>query len=878
MFNEKTYQEVLKEFNVDKNIGLSEVEVKNRKNEYGLNSLKEAKKKPLIWRFLMQFKDVLIIILLIAAIISVIVAPEEWIESLVILVVVLLNAILGVVQESKAEKSLDALKKLSSPSAKVLRSGNIYAVEASSLVPGDIIILEAGDFIPADARIIEQSKLQVDESALTGESVPVSKTIEATTNKNISLGDMKNMLFSSTFITYGRGIAVVVKTGMNTEIGKIASMLIDTKIEATPLQNKLTQIGKVIGIGAIFICIVVFLLGWLLNSEDILSSFKTSIALAVAAIPEGLSTVVTVVLAIGVEKMARQNAIVKRLPAVETLGCTSIVCSDKTGTLTQNKMTVLKTYVDEIKEANNSLNEEEKEMLTFFALCTDAEISFVNGLEKRTGDPTETALIEINNKYGLNNKKIKENFPRLQELSFDSERKMMTVIVRYNDKILSITKGAPDVIINRSKENFNKQQALEANQKMASEALRVLAVAIKYLENIPLEDEMNSETLENNLEFIGLVGMIDPSRPEVKEAIKVATGAGIRTIMITGDHIATASAIARELGILHNGELAITSEELHKMTDEELFKNIEKYSVYARVAPEDKVRIVNTWQAKGMVVSMTGDGVNDSPALKTADIGCAMGITGTDVAKEAAAMILVDDNFATIISAVREGRGIYDNIKKAVKYLLSSNIGEIVTILFASIISAVSSLSFGVPLLPMHLLWVNLITDSLPAFALGLEKPDDKVMKKAPRNKKESFFANKMGFTIIWQGLLIGLLTLTAYIIGHTINPNNYLGQTMAFLTLATLQLFHAFNIKSDHSVFTKQAFNNKYLILAFVLGLGLQLLIIYIPPFASIFKLEALPLDLLILCLGLSLVMVLVCEIVKIANKLRNKKKIKKS
>lgn len=872
MIYKKTSEEVLKELNVDYRGGLTDEEVLERQKKYGLNQLEGKKKTPFILRFLAQFKDILIIILLIAAVISIIVDPEEWVESLIILVVVMANAILGVTQESKAEKSLEALKKLSSPLAKVIRNKEVYQVEASSLVPGDIIVVEAGDYVPADARLIEQAKLQVDESALTGESVPVNKTVDKIEGENIPLGDRKNMLFSSTFTTYGRGIAVVTNTGMTTEIGKIATMLTETKVEATPLQIKLNQIGKVIGFVAIIICVVVFALEWLSGAEEILEAFKTSIALAVAAIPEGLSTVVTVVLAIGVEKMAKEKAIVKRLPAVETLGCTSIVCSDKTGTLTQNKMTVVKIYKDELKDPNDELTNEEKEMLTYFALCSDAKISFVDGIEKRVGDPTETALIEINNKFGLHNKDISTVFPRLEELSFDSDRKMMTVIIKYNGKILSITKGAPDIVVSNSKDNFDKEKVLETNNLMASSALRVLAVAIKELDSLPKENNITSEFLEKDLDFVGLVGMIDPARTEVKDAIKVATKAGIRTIMITGDHVVTASAIAKELGILRDGDLAITSKELSKISDEELYANIEKYSVYARVAPEDKVRIVNAWQSKGKVVSMTGDGINDSPALKTADIGCAMGITGTDVSKEAAAMILVDDNFATIITAVKEGRGIYSNIKKTVRYLLSSNIGEVVTIFFASIIAAIAGLSFGVPLLPMHLLWVNLITDSLPAFSLGLEKPDSDIMDNPPRDKNESFFSNKLGLSIAWQGLLIGLITLTAYIIGHSINSENYLGQTMAFLTLSTLQLFHAFNIKSKKSVFSKQTFNNKYLLGSLFIGIALQLIIIYVPALANIFKLEPLPLNLIGLCFLLSFVMVIVCEVIKLVNKLKNK------
>jgi Ca2+-transporting ATPase len=866
MLAKQKFEEVLKDLDVNPKTGLTDEEVSSRQEKYGLNELTAKKRVSLIIRFLNEFKDILIIILLIAAVVSVIVDPKEWIESVIILVVVLVNAILGVSQESKAEKSLEALKKLSSPMAKVIRNNKTYLVESSSLVPGDIIVVEAGDYIPADARIIEQSKLQIDESALTGESVAVNKTAVVINLEHISLGDQKNMMFSSTFTTYGRGIAVVTSTGMKTEIGKIANMLNETKVELTPLQVKLNQIGKLIGFIAIGICVVIFLMEWLSGIEGPLEAFKTSVALAVAAIPEGLSTVVTVVLAIGVEKMAKEKAIVKKLPAVETLGSTSIVCSDKTGTLTQNKMTVVKIYRESIKDLESDLESLDQEMLTYFALCSDAKISFVDGVEKRVGDPTETALIEANNKKGLINNNLNEEVKRLADLSFDSDRKMMSVVVNYQGRILSITKGAPDIIIKRSKNNVDKEKVLRVNEEMGSSALRVLGIGIRELKEVPAE--LESETLETDLQFIGLVGMIDPARKEVKEAIRIAKKAGIKTIMITGDHVVTAKAIAKQLGIIEKDDLAITSEELNKLSDQELFDNIEKYAVYARVAPEDKVRIVKTWQSKGKVVAMTGDGVNDSPALKTADIGCAMGITGTDVAKEAAAMILVDDNFATIITAVREGRGIYKNIKKTVQYLLSSNIGEVLTIFLASIISSFTSLALGVPLLPMHLLWVNLITDSLPAFALGLEATDDSVMDEAPRDKNESFFSHGMGSQIAFQGIAIGLLTLTAYIIGHSINPNTHLGQTMAFFTLSTVQLFHAFNIKSEKSVFSRHSFNNKYLILALLLGIGLQFVILYVPFFATIFKLVSLSFDQLMICLGLAFGIVIFSEIVKLFRK----------
>ena len=866
MYAKKTVEQVLLEFGVDPKLGLTKQEHAKRIDKYGKNALEEKKGKPFIIKFLNQFKDILIIILLIAAVVSVIIEPEDWIESVIILIVVLVNAILGVTQENKAEKSLEALMKLSSPMAKVIRDGITLQVESSSLVPGDIIVIEAGDYVPADARIIEQAKLQVDESALTGESVPVNKSVDVIAEGHSSLGDQHNMLFSSTFTTYGRGLAVVTSTGMSTEIGKIANILNETKQELTPLQVKLNQIGKVIGFLAIGICIVIFLIEWLSGMESPIDAFKTAVALAVAAIPEGLSTVVTVVLAIGVEKMAREKAIVKKLPAVETLGSTSIVCSDKTGTLTQNKMTVVEIYRKDNKKLNDDIDDSDREMLTYFALCSDAKITYSEGVEKRIGDPTETALIEARNKFGFDDEKIDELYPRLAELSFDSDRKMMTVVVRYNKKILSITKGAPDVLLKRTTGKIDKQKVLKANEEMATKALRVLGVAIRELDRVPTEAELDSDFLEKDLNFIGLVGMIDPAREEVADAIANAKKAGVRTIMITGDHVITAKAIAKQLGIIEGDQIAITSEELNQLSDEELYNNIEKYAVYARVAPEDKVRIVKAWQSKGKVVAMTGDGVNDAPALKTADIGCAMGITGTDVSKEAAAMILVDDNFSTIITAVKEGRGIYKNIQKTVRYLLSSNIGEVLTIFLASVIAAIFSIKWGVPLLPTHLLWINLITDSLPAFALGMEKTEEDVMEEKPRPKNESFFANGIGTSIIWQGIVIGLLTLASFIVGTVIN--SAASQTMAFLTLSSLQLFHAFNIKTEHSLFSRHTFNNKYLIFAFIIGMGLQFLIIYVAPLANIFKLVPLGLTELLIALGFALMMVVVMEVYKLFKK----------
>lgn len=861
--------ELLKKFNVDPASGLTSAAVEKHRAEYGLNELRAKKKKSLFIKFLEEFKDILIIILIIAAVISLILNPDDLIESIIIFLVVIINATLGVYQESKAEKSLEALQKLSSPLSKVIRNGQTISIESKDLVPGDIILVEAGDFIPADARILEVSNLKVDESSLTGESVPVEKIADEIM-KEVALGDKKNALFSSTFVTYGRAKAIVTETGMNTEIGKIAKMLDEQTEEKTPLQVKLDQIGKVIGFFAIAICIVVFLIEWLaIYPDDPLLAFKSSIALAVAAIPEGLSTVVVVVLAMGVEQMVSHNAIVKKLPAVETLGATEIVCSDKTGTLTQNKMTVVKLYKDKVKDIESHLTNDEKEMLSLFSLCTDASITMVDGKEVRIGDPTETALIDANNKYGMYPEE-KLNFERVADLPFDSDRKMMSVIVKYNGKLISITKGAVDIILDRSV-NADKETVLKVNEDMAKNALRVLGIGYKYLTEVP--NTLTSADLESNLTFMGLVGMIDPARDEVKESIRLAKAAGIRTIMITGDHIVTAKAIATELGILNEGEIAISSAELKNLTDEELSQNIEKYSVYARVAPEDKVRIVEAWQSKDKVVAMTGDGVNDSPALKKADIGCAMGITGTDVAKEAASMILVDDNFATIITAVKHGRGIYANIKKTVHYLLSSNIGEVITIFLASLITAflAGRTNFGIPLLPIHLLWINLITDTLPAFGLGLEEADDDVMNKKPREKNESFFANGLGKKIVSQGIIIGLITLAAYTIGILTTDNQLVASTMAFLTLSMIQLFHSFNLKSEHSIFTKQVFNNKFLLGSFIVGLVLQFTIIYIPSIASIFKVTALNLNQLLVSLGLAALIVVIIEIVKMVR--RNKK-----
>lgn len=863
MFRKKI-DDVVNELDSNVKSGLTLQEVNQRREKYGINALQEHKKETLLVKFLKEFADVLIIILLAAAVISLIVDPHEWVDALVIFIVVMLNAILGVVQEAKAEKSLEALKKMSSPECKVIRNGVTDKIPSSELVVGDIILIEAGDFIPADARLIDAVNLQVDESALTGESVPVNKITQEITSDATALGDRKNMVFSSTFVTSGRGKAIVTDIGMKTEIGKIAGMLGAQKAEPTPLQNKLTQVGKVIGIISLAICFCVFALDYFILQAELLDSFKLAVALAVAAIPEGLATVVTIVLAIGVSKMVKENAIVKKLPAVETLGSTSIVCSDKTGTLTQNKMTVLEVYDNDKLSLLSDLTSENHNLINYFAICCDAKIETVDGVEKRIGDPTETALIELNNKYGSDVSWAE----RVGEIPFDSDRKLMTVVIKKDDKFISITKGAPDVLLKRLNSDKGIDDIKLAINNMSERALRVLALGVKVFDKMPI---VNSD-LETDLEFVGLVGMIDPPRPEVMEAIKVAKRAGVRTIMITGDNIITATAIAKQLGIIDEGQRALSSDELDMMSDDELFNRIEEFSVYARVAPKDKVRIVEAWQSKCKVVAMTGDGVNDSPALKKADIGCAMGITGTDVSKEAADMILTDDNFTTIIKAVKQGRGIYANIRKCVKYLLSSNIGEVLVILLAEIIAAFGWVSgLTIPLASIHLLWINLVTDSLPAFGLGMEKPEDSVMLEKPRPKDENFFAQKLGLHIALEGIVVGCLTLASYVIG-VINYGHAVASTMAFVTLAFTQLFHSFNVKSDRSVIGKQTFNNKFLNLAFIVGALMQLAVVYIPGVNNVFQSVALSPQALGISIGCAFGIIIVMEIYKLIVKLIKK------
>ena len=865
---QKKLQELEKEFSSNLNVGLNDEQVVKNRDAYGVNALEEKKKTPMILKFLAEFKDPLIIILIIAAIVSIIIDPHEWVESLIIMIVVLVNAILGLYQENKAEKSLEALQKMSAATCKVYRNGSLQTIETKELVVGDIIYVEAGDSIPADARIIDCSNLKVEEAALTGESVPVNKHSDYIEEEDIPLGDRKNCLFSSTYVTNGKANAIVTAVGMSTEIGKIASMLSEQKEELTPLQHKLNKVGSSIGILCLIVCAVVFVMEMFTVNWDwskFADAFKIAVSLAVAAIPEGLATVVTIVLSIGVTKMSKQNAIVKKLPAVETLGSCNVICSDKTGTLTQNKMTVTKIYTDSIKEFEN-LTEYDKKMILYFAVCCDASIKTEHGKVVRIGDPTELALLDLNLAYGEDI----NNYRRLLDLPFDSERKLMTTVIKVDGKYVAITKGAPDRVINLSiDEAAEKEAALAANKEMASNALRVLALAIKEFDHMP-----TAEDLEYDMNLIGLVGMIDPARPEVKDSIKIATKAGIKTVMITGDHIVTACAIAKELGILKEGDRAITSQELDLLDDDYLAEHIHEFSVFARVAPKDKVRIVEAWQKRDAICAMTGDGVNDAPALKKAEIGCAMGITGTDVSKEAADMILTDDNFSTIVSAVKEGRGIYDNIRKCVKYLLSSNIGEVLTIFIASLLGVVGFLTGedATPLAAMHLLWINLITDSLPAFGIGMEEAEDTVMEQKPRPKNEGFFANGYIWKICVEGVIIGGVTLIAYLLGNKVFNNHMVGQTMAFLTLSSTQLFHAYNVKSHHSVLSPKSYKNKFMNFAFIVGFALQVAVIYIPGIQDLFEFAPLSIAQFGICIGLSLVMVVIQEIMKLVNRIRNK------
>lgn len=869
----KDVNEVEQQLGTDLKKGLSSDEVVKRQEKYGFNELKAAKKKTLLQRFLDQFKDFSIIVLIIAAIVSgaVGIANGEGVtDTIIIMIVVIVNAIIGVSQEAKAEKSLEALQKLTDHAAKVIRNENITVISAKELVPGDIVVLDTGDYIPADLRVIEAVNLKAQESSLTGESVPVEKNIEKIENNEVGIGDRVNMLFSSSLVTYGRGKGIVVETGMTTEVGKIAGMINDVEKQETPLQTKLNKLGKTLGIVALAICVFIFIVG-LIQGKEPIGMFMTAVSLAVAAIPEGLAAVSTIVLAIGVQKMVKKNAIVKRLPAVETLGSATVICSDKTGTLTQNKMTVKKIFWnDAIRDLDNigenEIDEELKKLVYANMLCNDTKISNEGEL---TGDPTETALVDMAFKLDFD-PSIYDRTPRIEEVPFDSERKLMTTVNKVDDDYVVYTKGGIDELLKRCNSyeiNNNVNNDLGAyinkirqeNEKMAKEALRVLGCAYKVIDHFPSKEEMKN--IENNLTFIGMVGMIDPPRQEAKVAVEKCKTAGIKTVMITGDHKITATAIARELGILENDDEAITGQDLENMTDEELEKSVRHYSVYARVSPEHKVRIVKAWQKNGEIVAMTGDGVNDSPALKTSDIGCAMGVVGTDVAKEAADVILTDDNFATIVSAVEEGRRIYDNILKVIQFLLSSNIGEIVVLFLATLLTPLFANWFGITdithleiLLPIHILWINLVTDSLPALALAFDPANSDIMTRKPAKPGKGIFTKAMTWRIIYQGIMIGLLTLAAYAIGlaTTNEPINGLtleqskievGQTMAFVTLDLSELVHVFNVRDNKkSIFKTKVFNNKKLVWAIIASAALMFVILLIEPLRNIFSIPILP------------------------------------
>lgn len=866
-YNQPT-EKILRQFSINEKSGLSMEQISELQAKYGPNKLKEKKKKSNMQRFFDQFKDVMILILIAAAVISFVIAcvegnPMEFFEPVLILLIVVLNAFMGMLQESKAEKALDALKSMSAPHARVLRDGEERMIDASELVPGDIIRLEAGDFIPADARLLHSVSLKSEESALTGESVPSEKDAQAIIDEKAALGDRNNMVFSGCSITYGTATAVVTATGMNTEMGKIANLLEGESDSQTPLQKKLAQLGKYLGILALAACAVIFIVG-LVNGIPVMEIFMTAVSLAVSAIPEGLPAIVTIVLSIGVQRMVKKNALIRRLPAVETLGSASVICSDKTGTLTQNRMTLVEAYVDGFATAEKittANSESVKTLLQYGTLCCDGSVVFHGTEEQHIGDPTETAIVLAAHKNGMPKDDLNKRYPRLAEIPFDSDRKLMTTVNRIDNKNIVIVKGAFDMMAPRCIAG-DMETARVVTEEMSADALRVLAIAYKEIDAIP--EKPTSEELENGLTLMGLVGMIDPPRPEAKMAVATCRKAGIKPVMITGDHVVTASAIARELGILQDGDQAITGAELDAMTDTELDNRVEDISVYARVSPENKIRIVKAWQRKGQVVSMTGDGVNDAPALKAADIGCAMGITGTDVAKGAADMTLTDDNFATIVDAVQEGRGIYANIKKVVGFLLGTNIGEVITVFTAML------LWHKTPLLSMQLLWINLVTDSLPAIALGMEAVESDVMDRKPKPKDEGIFAHGLGIRVVLQGLMFAVLTLVGFAVGENVTGSLAGGQTLAFMVLALSQVIQAYNMRSEHSLFKIGPFSNHKLNWACLVSLLLVALVLFTPVRIA-FGLVILPGKLYLLGLGLILIPVIVMELSKACGLIKN-------
>ena len=864
-------KEVEEQMQTNIEFGLNEKQVEDKQNKFGLNKLEEKKRESIVIKFIKQFNDFMIIILIIASIISAVVArlegSNDYFDSIIIIAIVVFNAIMGLVQEAKAEKSLEALKKMTAPTCRVKRNGKISTIKSEQIVPGDIVLLEAGNYVPADCRLISSSNLKIEESSLTGETVPVLKEANSILKEKTALGDMVNMAFSTTIVVNGHGEAIVTDIGMNTKVGKIAKMIITNEAPETPIQKKLEEVGKSLGIACLGICLLIFVIGLLKKIEPI-EMFMTSVGLAVAAIPEGLPAIVTIMLSIGVTKMAKKNSIIRKLPAVETLGSSSVICSDKTGTLTQNKMQVTK-----IANINGETNDKEyiKWLMGMATMCTDVEISKENGKMELTGEPTEKAIVSKALDEGQNKNELYNVMKRVKDIPFDSSRKMMTTIHKMPNGYRVITKGAPDVLLKRCNKvydngnvttlDYSKTKLIEnQNNKMADEALRVLAIAYLDIPNLP--SKIDTETVEKDLIFIGLIGMIDPPREGVKEAVATCKKAGIKTVMITGDHIITAKAIAKDLGILRGSDLAVTGEELDKIPQSILQKNIMNYSVFARVTPEHKVRIVKAYQSTGAVVAMTGDGVNDAPALKNADIGIAMGKNGTDVAKNAADMVLTDDNFVTIVEAVKQGRNIFDNIKKAVHFLIATNIGEIVTIFLGLVLGLKS------PLLAIQLLWINLVTDSLPAIALGLEKPETDIMNKKPRDSKKGIFADGLWQRIITEGTMLGILTLVAFSVGNYLYDIE-VGRTMAFVSLGLLELVHSFNIKSEESIFKVGLFENKYLLGAFILGALLQIVVVVIPSVAEVFKLVPLTQVQWMYTFGISILPLVIMEIQKVFNKI---------